>query len=159
MFGRKAKLERIKATARKDYLKCGAFGQLDKLERLFVARIAQRSRLNLDKIFVQGAKDEEAYQLALINVLRSDNLEPPVKKEVHDGFNLLKGTSGTVMAWVPDDYATKIYTLGAEYQNQSKGTHEVLAEADQIAEKVIDDLQTNQSIQLLKLLREDADAG
>jgi hypothetical protein len=35
----------------------------------------------------------------------------------------------------------------------------VLAEADQIAEKVIDDLQTNQSVQLLKLLREDTDAG
>ena len=51
------------------------------------------------------------------------------------------------------------YTSWALYQNQSKGTHEVLAEADQIAEKVIDDLQTNQSIQLLKLLREDADAG
>jgi|TARA_Y100000385_G_C12993499_1_gene593903 hypothetical protein len=159
MFGRKAKLEKIKATARKDYLKCGAFGQLDKLERLFVARIAQRSRLNLDKIFVQGAKDEEAYQLALINALRSDKLEVAAKKEVHDGFNLLKGTSGTIMSWVPDEYATQIYTLGGEYQNQSKGKHEVLAEADQIAEKVIDDLQTTQSIQLLQLLREDEDAG
>ena len=158
MFGRKAKLERIKDTARKDYLKCGVFGQLDKMERLFVARIAQRSRLNLDKIFVQGAKDEEAYQLALLNVLRSDNFEPPAKKVVHDGFNLLKGTSGTVMSWVPDEYATQIYTLGGEYQNQSKSTQEVLAEADQISAKVVDDLQTNQSVQLLKLLRDDPDS-
>ena len=54
MFGKKSKLERVKADAKADYLKCGALDQEDRLHRVFSARIAQRARLNLDKIFVQG---------------------------------------------------------------------------------------------------------
>ena len=59
MFGKKSKLERVKADARADYLKCSSLDPEDRLHRVFAARIAQRARLNLDKIFVQGAKAEE----------------------------------------------------------------------------------------------------
>ena len=55
MFGKKSKLERVKADAKADYLKCGALDPEDRMHRVFAARIAQRARLNLDKIFVQGA--------------------------------------------------------------------------------------------------------
>ena len=48
-----------------------------------------------------------------------------------------------------------MFNLGADYQITEISAHEAIQQADTIAESVIEDLQTNQVIQLLNLLRED----
>ena len=153
MFGKKGKLERVKADAKSDYLKCGALDPEDRLHRVFSARIAQRARLNLDKIFVQGAKAEERRQLDLAEALKSGKELPP--RISHEGYNQLQGVSGTVVSWVPEELADKMFNLGADYQITEVSVHEALHQADKIAEHVVEDLLTNQNIQLLGLLRED----
>ena len=40
MFGKKSKLERVKADAKADYLKCGALDQEDRLHRVFTSKVA-----------------------------------------------------------------------------------------------------------------------
>ena len=160
MFGKKAKLERVKADAKADYMKCGALTQEDRLHRVFSARIAQRARLNLDKIFVQGAKAEEKRQQDLAEALKAGKELPP--RIVHEGYNELTGVSGKVISWVPEELANKMFNLGADYQIQEISAHEALAHADKIAEQVVEDLQTTQPIQLLNLLREgggESDSG
>ena len=154
MFGKKSKLERVKADAKADYLKCGSLDPEDRLHRVFAARIAQRARLNLDKIFVQGAKAEEKRQLELAEAVKAgaDDLPPRI---VHEGYNQLQGVSGAVVSWVPEELANKMFNLGADYQITEISAHEALQQADTIAESVIEDLQTTQVIQLLNLLRED----
>ncbi|MGA0150787.1 MAG: hypothetical protein ACO3LD_08450 [Luminiphilus sp.] len=152
MFGKKSKLERVKADAKADYLKCGALDQEDRLHRVFSARIAQRARLNLDKIFVQGAKAEEKRQMELAEALKSGKDLPA--RLVHEGYNQLQGVSGSVVSWVPEELANKMFNLGADYQIQEVSAHEALAQADKIAEQVVEDLQTTQTIQLLGLLRD-----
>ena len=152
MFGKKSKLERVKADAKADYMKCGALTQEDRLHRVFSARIAQRARLNLDKIFVQGAKAEEKRQHDLAEALKAGKELPP--RIVHEGYNELTGVSGKVISWVPEELANKMFNLGADYQIQEISAHEALTYADKIAEKVVEDLQTTQPIQLLNLLRE-----
>jgi hypothetical protein len=152
MFGKKSKLERVKADAKADYLKCGALDQEDRLHRVFSARIAQRARLNLDKIFVQGAKAEEKRQMELAEALKSGKDLPA--RLVHEGYNQLQGVSGSVVSWVPEELANKMFNLGADYQIQDVSAHEALAQADKIAEQVVEDLQTTQTIQLLGLLRD-----
>ncbi len=152
MFGKKSKLERVKADAKADYLKCGALDQEDRLHRVFSARIAQRARLNLDKIFVQGAKAEEKRQLELVEALKAGKELPP--RIVHEGYNQLQGVSGSVVSWVPEELANKMFNLGADYQIQEVSALEALQQADKIAECVIEDLQTTQTIQLLGLLRD-----
>ncbi|MEK9996549.1 MAG: hypothetical protein VW664_09485 [Halieaceae bacterium] len=152
MFGKKSKLERVKADAKADYLKCGALDQEDRLHRVFSARIAQRARLNLDKIFVQGAKAEEKRQLELAEALKAGNELPP--RITHEGYNQLQGVSGSVVSWVPEELANQMFNLGADYQIQEVSAHEALQKADNIAECVVEDLQTTQTIQLLGLLRE-----
>ena len=62
MFGRKSKLEKLKANAQSDFLRCKDLDSADRYSRMFVARVAQRAKTNLDKIFVQGAKAEEKRQ-------------------------------------------------------------------------------------------------
>lgn len=152
MFGKKSKLERVKADAKADYLKCGALDQEDRLHRVFSARIAQRARLNLDKIFVQGAKAEEKRQLELAEALKAGKELPP--RITHEGYNQLQGVSGSVVSWVPEELANQMFNLGADYQIQEISAHEALQKADNIAECVVEDLQTTQTIQLLGLLRE-----
>jgi hypothetical protein len=152
MFGKKSKLERVKADAKADYLKCGALDQEDRLHRVFSARIAQRARLNLDKIFVQGAKAEEKRQMELAEALKAGKDLPA--RIVHEGYNQLQGVSGSVVSWVPEELANKMFNLGADYQIQEVSAHEALAQADKIAEQVVEDLQTTQTIQLLGLLRD-----
>lgn len=98
MFGKKSKLERVKADAKADYLKCAALDGEDRLHRVFSARIAQRARLNLDKIFVQGAKAEEQRQVQLAEAIKAGNDLPP--RIVHEGYNQLQGVSGSVVSWV-----------------------------------------------------------
>jgi hypothetical protein len=152
MFGKKSKLERVKADAKADYLKCGALDQEDRLHRVYSARIAHRARLNLDKIFVQGAKAEEKRQMELAEALKSGKDLPA--RLVHEGYNQLQGVSGSVVSWVPEELANKMFNLGADYQIQEVSAHEALAQADKIAEQVVEDLQTTQTIQLLGLLRD-----
>lgn len=157
MFGKKSKLERVKADAKADYIKCGALSQEDKLHRVFSARIAQRARLNLDKIFVQGAKAEEKRQQDLADALKASKELPA--RIVHEGYNELTGLSGKVISWVPEELANKMFNLGADYQIQEISLHEALTYADKIAEEVVEDLQTTQPIQLLNLLREGGGEG
>lgn len=157
MFGKKSKLERVKADAKADYIKCGALSLEDKLHRVFSARIAQRARLNLDKIFVQGAKAEEKRQQDLADALKAGKELPA--RIVHEGYNELTGVSGKVISWVPEELANKMFNLGADYQIQEISLHEALTYADKIAEEVVEDLQTTQPIQLLNLLREGGGEG
>ena len=152
MFGKKSKLQRVKADARADYLKCASLDPEDRLHRVFSARIAQRARLNLDKIFVQGARAEEKRQQDLAKALKEGKKGLP-QREKHDGYNSLKGTTGIVMSWVPEEYASTMFNLGADYQIQEKSARQCIAVADQLAEKLMAELQTLQKIELLNLLR------
>ena len=119
---------------------------------MFVSRIAMRAKGNLDKIFVQGARAEEKRQQDLARSMKDGKKGFP-QREKHDGYNSLKGTTGVVLSWVPEEYANTMFNLGADYQIQEKSARQCIAAADQLAEKIMAELQTLQKIELLNLLR------
>jgi len=157
MFGRKSKLEKLRANAQSDFLRCKELGTSDRYNRMFVSRIAMRAKTNLDKIFVQGAKAEEQRQVQVAEAIKAGKELPP--RIVHEGYNQLQGVSGSVVSWVPEELANKMFNLGADYQITEISAHDALQQADKIAEAVIEDLQTTQNIQLLGLLREGGGEG
>ena len=152
MFGRKSKLEKLRANAQADFLRCKQLDASDRYNRMFVARIAMRAKGNLDKIFVQGARAEEKRQQDLARSMKDGKKGFP-QREKHDGYNSLKGTTGVVLSWVPEEYANTMFNLGADYQIQEKSARQCIAAADQLAEKIMAELQTLQKIELLNLLR------
>ena len=158
MFGRKSKLEKLRANARADFLRCKELGAPDRYNRMFVSRIAMRSKTNLDKIFVQGAKAEEKRQQAIVEAVKGGKKTFP-QREKHDGFNSLKGTTGIVLSWVPEDYANAMYNLGADYQVQEKNLHECVEAANKLGEKLRAELGTLQSIELLSFLNPNTSGG
>lgn len=152
MFGRKSKLEKLRANAQSDFLRCKDLRATDRYNRMFVSRIAMRARTNLDKIFVQGAKGEEKRQQDLANAVKAGKKTFPQRAK-HDGFNSLRGTTGIVLSWVPEDYANAMYNLGADYQIQEKNAHECIEAANKLGEKLREELQTLQPIELLSFLQ------
>ena len=152
MFGRKSKLEKLRANAQSDFLRCKELGASDRYNRMFVSRIAMRAKTNLDKIFVQGAKGEEKRQQELAKAVKEGKKNFP-QREKHDGFNCLKGATGIIMSWVPEYYANAMYNLGSDYQIQEKNAHECIEAANKLAEKLKEELQTLQPIELLNFLK------
>ena len=152
MFGRKSKLEKLRANAQADFLRCKELDASDRYNRMFVSRIAMRAKGNLDKIFVQGARAEEKRQQDLAKAVKEGKKGFP-QREKHDGYNSLKGTTGIVLSWVPEEYANTMFNLGADYQIQEKSARQCIAAADQLAEKLMIELQTLQKIELLNLIR------
>ena len=152
MFGRKSKLEKLRSNAQGDFLRCKQLDTSDRYNRMFVSRIAMRAKGNLDKIFVQGARAEEKRQQDLARSMKDGKKGFP-QREKHDGYNSLKGTTGVVLSWVPEEYANTMFNLGADYQIQEKSARQCIAAADQLAEKIMAELQTLQKIELLNLLR------
>ena len=58
-----------------------------------------------------------------------------------------------MLSGVPEEYANTMFNLGADYQIQEKSARQCIATADQLAEKLMAELQTQQKIELLNLLR------
>jgi len=161
MFGRKSKLEKLKANAQADFLRCKELSASDRYDRMFVSRIAMRAKTNLDKIFVQGAKGEEKRQQDLVQAVKEGKKTFP-QREKHDGFNSLKGATGIIMSWVPEYYANAMYNLGSDYQIQEKNAHECIEAANKLGERLREELQTLQPIELLNFLKSsntDSDTG
>ena len=128
MFQRN-KTSTAKSKAVSDFKRCSSLELSVPIERMFIARIATRCRINLDKIFVQGANAEEARQNTYYCGARRPRAD-------HDGFNQPTGSTGRVWSWVPKVYATRMYNLGADYQISRIGAEEAQSVADEIGKMV-----------------------
>ena len=139
------KRSNAKAKAVSDFKRCSSLHPAVPIERMFIARIATRCRINLDKIFVQGAKAEEHRQNTSYRHVKRPRGE-------HDGFNQLSGSTGKVWSWVPTIYATRMYNLGADYQIRRIGVEEAQSVADEIGKLVFADLNARGECILLRFL-------
>ena len=147
MFQRN-KTSTAKSKAVSDFKRCSSLMLSVPIERMFIARIATRCRINLDKIFVQGAKAEEQRQNTSYRHVKRPRGE-------HDGFNQLTGSTGRVWSWVPKVYATRMYNLGADYQISRIGAEEAQSVADEIGKMVFADLNARGTCNLLQFLSQE----
>lgn len=142
------KTSTAKSKAVSDFKRCSSLELSVPIERMFIARIATRCRINLDKIFVQGANAEEARQNTYYRGARRPRAD-------HDGFNQLTGSTGRVWSWVPKVYATRMYNLGADYQISRIGAEEAQSVADEIGKMVFADLNARGKCNLLQFLSQE----
>ena len=145
------KTSTAKSKAVSDFKRCSSLNASVPIERMFIARIATRCRINLDKIFVQGANAEEARQGMSYRGAKRPRAD-------HDGFNQLTGSTGRVWSWVPKVYATRMYNLGADYQTSRIGAEEAQSVAHEIGKMLFADLNARGECNLLQFLSQ-KDAG
>jgi hypothetical protein len=140
-------------SAKASYIKATTISGMSRESRIFKSRIAGRSRAHLDKVFVQGAEQSEAYQEACLAAL-SDGQERPEMPEPQP-FQTVKTKSESVYTYVPSEFAKEMYTLGSLYQAGSIGPSETLNLAQELAAKVSIDIGLEEPFIALQFLRDE----
>jgi len=140
-------------SAKASYVKATTLSGMSRESRIFKSRIAGRARAHLDKVFIQGAEQSEAYQESCLAAL-SEGRERPEMPEPQP-FQTVKTKSETVYTYVPSEFAKEMYALGSLYQSASIGPSEALNMAAEIAAKVSLDLGLEEAFIALQFLRDE----
>lgn len=117
-------------------------------------RVGLLSRAFLDKTFIAGAEQTEAYEvtLAIAITQAKPRPEPPVATQ----FQSVQSTSGTVVAYLPEEYAQEAFSLGARYQKTELSAEQAISAMQTLADKIfLQDIKMDQPLQVLQFLREE----
>jgi hypothetical protein len=117
-------------------------------------RVGLLSRAFLDKTFVAGAEQTEAYEVsvALAITQAKPRPEPPVATE----YQTVQSTSGPVVAYLPEEYAQEAFSLGALYQKTELTAEQAISAMQTLADKIfLQDIKMDQPLQVLQFLREE----
>ena len=117
-------------------------------------RVGLLSRTFLDKTFVAGAEQTEAYEVsvALAITQAKPRPEPPVATE----YQTVQSTSGPVVAYLPEEYAKEAFSLGALYQKTELSAEQAISAMQNLADKIfLQDIKMDQPLQVLQFLRDE----
>jgi hypothetical protein len=145
-------------SAKASYYKASKLSGLSREARIFKALIGGRSRAHLDKVFIEGAKQSEAYQEACLTALTNGNEAPEMPDP--KPFQIVKTKTDSVYTYVPAEFAKEMYALGNLYQTATVGPSETLQLAQELADRVSLDLGLEEPFVAVQFLRdelEDAD--
>ena len=116
------------------YVKATTLSGISRESRIFKARIGMRSRAHLDKVFIEGAEQAEAYQEACLTAI-SNGTERPALPEPRL-FQSIKTQKETIYTYVPPEFCKEMFALGSMYQAVVIGPAETIKLAQEIADKV-----------------------
>lgn len=117
-------------------------------------RVGLLSRAFLDKTFVAGAEQTEAFEIAMAVAITQakPRPEPPVATE----YQTVQSTSGPVIAYLPLEYAQEAFSLGGLYQKTELSAEQAISSMQTLADKIfLQDIKMNQPLQVLQFLREE----
>lgn len=124
----------------------------------FRLRLAHRAKVNLEKTFLEAARLTEEYEnlkeIRLENEESIDDIEEP---KVDEPFKLIETDNGTVISFIPEDYAEEIFNLGCSYQKCLINETKTKLLAQSILEKICTELNINKEISVLGFLTSEND--
>ncbi len=123
-------------------------------------RMGMLCRAHVDKTFVNGAMQAEAYDMACMLAVRDgkEKPEPPGPPL----FQKVKSTSGEVMVYLPKELAQEIFQIGMLYQRTELSAEQAIAAAQRLADRIsFDILHLTNPFTALQFLRDElaAEAG
>lgn len=117
-------------------------------------RVGLLCRTFLDKTFVAGAEQTEAYEVscALAITQAKPRPEPPVTTE----YQSVLSTSGPVTVYLPMEYAQEAFDLGAKYQKTDLSAEQAISAMQTMADRLfLQEIKMDQPLQVLQFLREE----
>lgn len=139
------------------YSKAANLKAISREARIFRALIGGRARAHLDKVFIEGANQAEAYKEACLEAL-SKGGETPAMPDPKP-FQKVKTKTDSVYTFVPADFAKEMYTIGNLYQTASIGPTEALKMAQDVADRVSLDLGLEEPFVAVQFLRDELEEG
>jgi hypothetical protein len=146
-------IKKAMENAKASYFKAADLSGVSRESRIFKARIAGRCRVHLDKVFVEGAEQAEAYQEACLAAVSEGNGAPPMPEP--QPFQTVKTQSESIYTYVPSEFAKEMYALGNMYQTASVGPSETFKIAQELADRVSFDLGLDEPFTALQFLRDE----
>ena len=139
------------------YVKATTLSGISRESRIFKTRIGMRSRAHLDKVFIEGAEQAEAYQEACLTAI-SNGTERPAMPEPRL-FQSIKTQKETIYTYVPLEFSKEMFALGSMYQTVVIGPAETIKLAQEIADKVSLDLDLDEPFLALQFLRDELESN
>ncbi len=105
-------------------------------------RVGMLCKAHLDKTFVAGAQQTEAFEVASALAISQGKTrpEPPVASP----FQNINSSTGSVCVYLPKEYADEAFALGALYQKTDITAEQAIAAMQRLADRI--------SLDALKLL-------
>jgi NAD+--asparagine ADP-ribosyltransferase len=151
----KKKLDELKKLSKQDYENCiknnNTIGNLRLRNRL-----ALRSKANVEKTFIDAAKNVEIYQkIRLEASLTNNNLEltPP---KIETSYQILQTDKGLIVSYIPFEYAEEVFKIGASYQNSELSVDQSKKKIENIFNRICKELNIYKEIPILEFLDDNA---
>ena len=135
------------------YFKAAGLKSLSRESRIFKGLIGGRARAHLDKVFIEGAQQAEAY-LEICLAVAAEGGEAPEMPDPKP-FQTVKTKTETVYTYVPADFAKEMYTIGNLYQNATTSPTDTLRMAQDVADQVSLDLGLEEPFVAVQFLRDE----
>jgi len=152
-----AKNEKLRLQAQKDYENAVEQSQKPtRSARVLCVRIALRCRTHIDAAFVQAALATEAHEAAMIAALveGKDSPEPTEAKP----YQLVKSGQGHIYTYIPQNYADRVFSLGALYQTLTISREQATHKAQAILNEICEELGVPEQFDTLKFLQDESNS-
>ena len=147
----KKSVEELKEKSRLDYE--SATERTNKMSLGFRLRLANRAKVNLEKTFLDGAKLTEKYEsLKEIRLAQQEPIDDLIEPKLDEPYKLLETDSGTIISFIPEEYATEIFELGCSYQKCLLDDDKSILVAQGVFEKICVELRINKEMSVLDFL-------
>ncbi len=117
-------------------------------------RMSMLCRAHLDKTFVAGAQQTEAYEYACALATQQGKPRPDLPQA--SLFQSAKSTSGDVLVYLPKAYADEAFAIGMLYQRTELSAQQAITAAQRLADKIsFDALKLTTPFVALQFLRDE----
>ncbi len=117
-------------------------------------RMGMLCRAHLDKTFVAGAEQTAAWQeLASLSIAAG---KPVPELPVASKFQKIRAGESDVYAYLPEEYATEAFAMGARYQKMELSAQKAIEAMQALANQIsYYDLRLQEPFQVLSFLRDE----
>ncbi len=117
-------------------------------------RMSMLCRAHLDKTFVAGAQQAEAYDMACMVAVRDGKTKP--EPPAAPLFQKVKSTSGDVMVYLPKEFAQEAFQIGMLYQRTELSAEQAISAGQRLADRIsYDALKLTTAFTALQFLRDE----
>jgi len=117
-------------------------------------RMSMLCRAHLDKTFISGAQQTEAFEYACALAIQQGKPRPDTPQAAL--FQSVKSTSGEVLVYLPKIYADEAFAIGMLYQRTELSAQQAITAAQRLADKIsFDALKLTTPFVALQFLRDE----
>lgn len=117
-------------------------------------RMSMLCRAHVDKTFVAGAQQTEAYEFACALAIQQGKTKPELPQAPL--FQAVKSTSGEVLVYLPKAFADEAFAIGMLYQRTELSAQQAITAAQRLADKIsFDALKLKTPFVALQFLRDE----